>query len=106
MNAPWYFAGANQASTLGTGISSVPGFSDAEHDVLLAMMAWVEKGQAPDYIIGTKWNNDTLQDKVSRQRPLCIYPKQAMYVGTGDVDDPKNWRCEMLYEANGLRTNN
>ncbi|KAJ9252577.1 hypothetical protein DTO207G8_4639 [Paecilomyces variotii] len=106
MNAPWYFAGANQAGALGTGVSSVPGFADAEHDVLLAMMAWVERGQAPEYIIGTKWNNDTLQDEVARQRPLCMYPKQAMYIGTGDVDDPKNWICEMLYGGNGLRKNN
>ncbi|KAJ9404562.1 hypothetical protein DTO045G8_7635 [Paecilomyces variotii] len=106
MNAPWYFAGANQAGALGTGVSSVPGFADAEHDVLLAMMAWVERDQAPEYIIGTKWNNDTLQDKVARQRPLCMYPKQAMYIGTGDVDDPQNWVCEMLYGGNGLRKNN
>ncbi|EON64415.1 hypothetical protein W97_03646 [Coniosporium apollinis CBS 100218] len=97
MNAPWYFAGPNQARRLGTSAYSVPGFSDAQHDVLLAMMAWVENGTAPDQIIATKWENDTLHDTVERQRPICAYPKQAMYSGEGDEDEAENWRCESLY---------
>lgn len=97
MNAPWYFAGPNQARRLGTSAYSVPGFSDAQHDVLLAMMAWVENGTAPDQIIATKWENDTLHDTVERQRPICAYPKQAMYSGEGDEDEAENWRCENLY---------
>ncbi|KAL1967366.1 hypothetical protein VTN77DRAFT_3150 [Rasamsonia byssochlamydoides] len=97
MNAPWYFAGPNQAGALSTSIHSVPGFSDASHDVLLALMAWVENGTAPTQIIATKWHNDTLQDKVLRQRPLCMYPNQAVYVGSDDVNSAENWRCEPLY---------
>jgi len=97
MNAPWYFAGPNQAGSLTTSVHSVPGFSDPEHDILLALMAWVEHGRAPEQIIATKWDNDTLQDKVLRQRPLCVYPKQAMYTGKGNVDDAANWVCEYLY---------
>lgn len=96
VNAPWYFAGANQAGAIGTGVHSVPGFSDARHDVLLALMAWVEHGQAPDSIIATKWHNDTLQDSVMRQRPLCMFPKQAKYVG-GDQNAASSWECKMLY---------
>ncbi|KAG9605109.1 putative ferulic acid Esterase/Feruloyl esterase, partial [Aureobasidium melanogenum] len=88
--APWYFAGGSQVLTPGT--YGVPGFRDAEHDVLLAMMQWVEHGVAPNQIIATTWHNDTMQDMVLRQRPLCMYPKQQRYIG-GDVDKAASWSC-------------
>ncbi|KAK5712338.1 hypothetical protein LTR15_011918 [Elasticomyces elasticus] len=101
VNAPWYFAGANQAGAIGvsTGsVHSVPGFMDAKHDALLALMAWVENGTAPDEIVATKWKNDTLTDEVVRQRPLCPWPKQARYAGSGSADDAAHWACRYLYE--------
>ncbi|KAH0035086.1 putative ferulic acid Esterase/Feruloyl esterase, partial [Aureobasidium melanogenum] len=94
VNAPWYFAGANQAGSISTSVSGVPGFRDAKHDVLLAMMDWVEKGVAPTEIIATKWVNDTLQDKVMRQRPLCMWPKKQKWSGKGDVNQASTWSCE------------
>lgn len=97
MKAPWYFAGANQQPVLGPDVYSVPGFEDKEHDVLKAIMAWVEEGEAPEYIIGTKYVNETSHDQVMRQRPICIYPKQAKYTGEGDVNDAANWECKSLY---------
>jgi feruloyl esterase len=93
MNAPWYFAGPNQAPVLGPEVYSVPGFEDREHDAMLAMMAWVEEGKAPEQIIGTKFVNDTMHTAVMRQRPLCMYPKQAKYTGTGDVNAAASWSC-------------
>ncbi|KAF1961651.1 feruloyl esterase B precursor, partial [Byssothecium circinans] len=51
VNAPWYFAGANQAPDLGNAVYSVPGFRDEKHDALLALMAWTENGTAPDSIV-------------------------------------------------------
>ena len=57
MNAPWYFAGANQAGTLSLepgSVHSTPGFEDAEHDALLALMRWTEEGVAPESIVATK----------------------------------------------------
>ncbi|KAH7063814.1 Tannase/feruloyl esterase [Paraphoma chrysanthemicola] len=97
MNAPWYFAGPNQQSALDQRVYSVPGFEDEEHDVILAMMAWVEKGRVPKYVIGTKYVNDTTHTDVLRQRPLCMYPEQAKYKGNGDVNDAGSWECESLY---------
>ena len=93
VNAPWYIAGGNQAADLGSSISGVPGFRDAEHDALLALMEWTEKGKAPDQIIATKWKNDTLQDKVLRQRPICPFPQHAEYDGKGDMDEASSWKC-------------
>jgi feruloyl esterase len=94
VNAPWYFAGGNQAAALSSSAYGVPGFRDAKHDVLLAMMEWVEKGVAPTEIIATKWVNDTLQDKVMRQRPLCMWPKKQKWSGKGDVNAANTWSCE------------
>jgi len=102
MNAPWYFAGANQAGALGVSpgsVYSVPGFADAKHDALLALMAWVENGTAPDQIVATKWVDDKLVDKVLRQRPVCPFPKQARFIGRGDPDVAENWVCRFLYEG-------
>jgi len=102
VDAPWYFAGPNQAGALGPApgsVHSVPGFSDAKHDALLALMAWVEIGTAPDQIIATKFQNDTTTDQVMRQRPLCPYPKQAKYVGKGDPDAAENWQCRYLSDV-------
>jgi feruloyl esterase len=95
--APWYFAGPNQQPVLGKGIYSTPGFEDKKHDVLMAMMAWVEKGEVPEFVIGTQYANETLHTKVTRQRPLCMYPKQAKYTGEGDVNNAANWKCKALY---------
>lgn len=102
VKAPWYFAGGSQAGNLGLrpgSVSGVPGFRDAEHDVLLALMRWTEEGKAPDHIIATKWHNDTLQDKVLRQRPLCPHPQRAQYVGRGNPNVAASWKCS---SKNGL----
>jgi feruloyl esterase len=95
MNAPWYFAGANQQPVLGPAVYSVPGFENKEHDVLMAMMAWVEEGRTPEYIVGTKYVDDAVHNEVMRQRPLCMYPKQAKHKGEGDVDQATSWECEL-----------
>lgn len=96
VNAPWYIAGGNQAGNLGRSpgsVSGVPGFRDAEHDVLLALMEWTENGTAPEHIIATKWHNDTLQDRVLRQRPICPFPQRAEYDGEGNIDAATSWKC-------------
>lgn len=97
MEAPWYIAGANQAASLGAGVSGVPGFRDAKHDVILALMAWVEEQEAPDDIIATVWTNDQTQTEVHRQRPICKYPLRAKYTGSGDGNSADSWSCEPLY---------
>lgn len=94
VDAPWYFAGANQQASLGTDILSVPGFMDAKHDALLALMDWVENDTAIDTIIATTWENSTDPSSgVKRQRPLCPFPTEAKYDGTGDVNSADSWTC-------------
>ncbi|KAH7141858.1 feruloyl esterase B precursor [Dactylonectria macrodidyma] len=100
MKAPWYFAGAGQAGTLAPGPTarSVPGFENAQHDVMLALMEWVENGTAPTQIIATKWENDDPEASIIRQRPLCMYPQRAKlreWLGhTMDSNAASSWVCE------------
>ncbi|KAF4544789.1 Feruloyl esterase b [Lasiodiplodia theobromae] len=97
VDAPWYFAGGNQAGDFGTGVHGVPGFEDGKHDALLALMDWVENGTVVDEIIATKFVDEDVTKGVERQRPLCMYPKQAVYKGEGDVDAAESWECKSLY---------
>jgi feruloyl esterase len=90
--APWYIAGGGQ--TIANSSHSVPGFSDAKHDIVLAVMDWVENGVAPDSIIATKFEGDDDSSTVVNQRPICAYPSVAKYAGTGNVNSSSSWACE------------
>lgn len=58
------------------------------------MMQWVENGTTPQQVIATKWNNDTLEDGMLMQRPLCPYPQKAVYSGSGDWHAASSWICQ------------
>jgi feruloyl esterase len=47
---------------------------------------WVEKGIAPDQMMGKGSQGLT--------RPLCPYPQYAEYQGTGDLKDAASWACK------------
>lgn len=57
-------------------------------DMLSAVVAWVEKGTAPEAVLATG------QAFPGRSRPLCAYPKHAQYTGTGNSEDARNFRCQ------------
>jgi feruloyl esterase len=58
-------------------------------DTLSAIEAWVEYGKAPDAIQASTRPESPVQHRL----PLCPYPKQARYRGTGEITDPSNWSC-------------
>jgi feruloyl esterase len=62
---------------------------DPQHDMLSALEAWVEKGQAPEAMIVSKVQSG----QVVRTRKLCPYPLQARYLGKGSTDDAANFTC-------------
>ena len=62
---------------------------DAEHDALSALIKWVEKGKAPNRITASR----VIDGKVTMTRPLCPYPKRAVYKGRGDTNDAKSFEC-------------
>jgi len=54
---------------------------DREHDLMTAMVDWVEHEIAPDKMIATTFNCCDTVNRVQMQRPVFPYPKFAHYVG-------------------------
>ena len=72
------------------------GFSpqnDPQHNMYLALEQWVEKGSAPTSVIASRLDGQGLAAKVIETRPLCPYPQEAKYKGSGDTSDAANFIC-------------
>jgi len=82
-------AGPNQFGQGSSG--TVP--ADATHDIFRALMAWSEKGTAPQAIVASKFPNNVVTQPVLTTRPLCPYPQVAKYNGSGSTDDATNFTC-------------
>jgi hypothetical protein len=67
--------------------SGGPGCGEA--DWLSAAVNWVEKGIAPEMIVGAHVENG----QTTRTRPLCMYPMVARYKGSGSIDQAENFNC-------------
>ena len=67
------------------------GPSTSQFDAFAALVDWVENDQAPESIIGTAPASTPWP---GRTRPICAYPDQARYVGSGSIEDAANFRCE------------
>jgi hypothetical protein len=61
-----------------------------QFDAFGALVAWVEKGTAPDRIIATA-RAATMWP--GRTRPLCPYPQRARYSASGSIEDAANFEC-------------
>lgn len=85
--------GGDGAHAIGQGLTEINGY-DPQHNVLMALVDWVEKGNAPKALIGTKYVNDTQALGVDFERAHCKYPKSNFYKGQGDPKLPENWRCK------------
>ena len=58
-------------------------------DMLTALERWAEQGQAPDRVIASHLKGGV----PDRTRPLCVYPKVAVYTGSGSTDAAENFIC-------------
>jgi hypothetical protein len=72
-----------------------------QHDILSALERWVEHGVAPKRIDAVKYVNDQPAQGVLRTRPLCAYPKVAVYDGRGSTDDAANFKCRRPSHGHG-----
>jgi Tannase and feruloyl esterase len=72
------------------GISPV---HDPQHNLYLALEQWVETGVAPTAVIASKLEGMGPAAKVKMTRPLCAYPQEAKYKGSGDTNDAANFVC-------------
>ena len=64
---------------------------DPERDVISALERWVEKGVAPERLIGTGRAVDDPGKTLTR--PLCSFPQVARYSGSGDPLEAASFRC-------------
>jgi feruloyl esterase len=66
------------------------GIGPDQFDTLSAIEAWVEHGKPPEAIAATTKPDSPAPHSL----PLCPYPSQARYSGSGTLADTANWRCE------------
>jgi feruloyl esterase len=59
-------------------------------DMVAALEQWVEQQRAPDSIPASR----VVDGSVNRTRPLCPYPQQAAYKGSGDINDAATFVCK------------
>ncbi|WP_308495390.1 tannase/feruloyl esterase family alpha/beta hydrolase [Duganella aceris] len=50
-----------------------------------------EQGRAPERIVASRIE----AGRLTRTPPLCPYPRQAVYLGTGSSDDAANFVCQI-----------
>lgn len=81
-------AGGTGATSFGNQNAPAP-VADAQHDLLMALDAWVERGVTPDRIVASR----VVDGSTTRTRPLCPYPKRVVYTGNGSTDDAANFVC-------------
>ena len=83
--------GANSFGGVG---QQIPPTRDARHDLQTALEAWVEKGEAPDELIATKYVDDEADTRaVEFTRTLCPYPAVARYRQSGDPSKAESFVC-------------
>jgi Tannase and feruloyl esterase len=58
-------------------------------DPLAALVDWVEHDKAPTQMIST---GKAFPD---RSRPICAYPAQSRYKGSGSIEDASNFECKL-----------
>lgn len=80
-----------------TRMFAVPGMNHCaggpatdQFDAFTALVDWVEKSAAPDRIVATA---GAASPWPGRTRPLCAYPQQARYSGSGSIEDAANFVC-------------
>ena len=60
-------------------------------DTVKALEDWVERGTAPEQIVASHSTNGS----VDRTRPLCPYPQEAQWKGSGSTDQAVNFVCAL-----------
>ncbi len=63
-------------------------------DMLTPLVQWVEDDVAPSRIIATHYVNNDPTQSVQFTRPLCSYPQDAVYKGSGNTNDAANFVCK------------
>lgn len=62
------------------------GVGHDQADWLDALSGWVEEGEAPEAVVATRVSDGAT-------RPLCPYPQQSRYSGSGDLNAAESFTC-------------
>jgi hypothetical protein len=87
---------------IGQSSSGATGFDPASN-VLAAIIKWVEEGNPPDTIEGTKFVNDLPSEGVERKRKHCRYPYVNTYIG-GNASLAGSWECVYYWATRLMMT--
>lgn len=69
--------------------------SVASHNIIDYLQDWVERDNAPETIIGTKYWYDEVANGVEFERAHCRFPYRTTYVG-GDYTQIDSWNCVLI----------
>ncbi len=90
----WHCTGGPGADAFGNqSPNQPPDPLSPKDDILAALVAWRESGTEPEKIIATHYINDNEAQGIEFQRPLCPYPRNARYNGTGNPTHAASYRC-------------
>ena len=85
-------AGSTGPNRFGGGTLEPPkALRTADTHVVSSLMRWVEQGVAPQSIVISAVD---AAGNVTRQRPVCPFPQQAVYKGTGSLDSASSFECK------------
>ena len=90
--ATGHCGGSTGPSAVGGGMPEPPkAYRNADHHVVSAVIKWVEQGVAPEKIVATRFD---AAGNPTRSRPVCPYPAEAAYNGSGDINVAANFSCQ------------
>ncbi|KAF3902310.1 Tannase [Orbilia brochopaga] len=80
---PWFVGGPVQTAVNGSLAI------DPKDGVVMKMVRWVERHEAPETLLGYTLVNGT----VHGSREHCRYPRKTVYKGYGNPNLPSSWTC-------------
>ncbi len=84
-----YHCRGGPAADLFGGSGHVPVQPDPRHDIVWALINWVEAGKAPERLVAAKRQDG----QPTFTRALCPFPQSAHFTGKGDSNDAASWQC-------------
>jgi feruloyl esterase len=70
--------------------------SDANTNIVNTLVDWVENGNAPDTLEGTKFWWDESANGIQFTRNHCRFPYRNTHSGSGSGSDPAEWSCKKI----------
>ena len=95
-------SGPDAFNSLSSGTPPPPA-GNASDDLFSALVAWMDRGTAPERVVATKFSADK-PVTVELQRPLCPYPQIARYKGQGAKTAAQNFVCTARIVGTNSRT--